>query len=92
MIWLLIIGALAAVGVASRSAAGTRVLGRIWLVGSVLWMLAALWDLALIPGAPPLGWHPGLTRILIEVLGPPVLALLLMRTIAWVIAPRRLSR
>ena len=89
---ILIIAAIVAVALAARSPYGTTVLGRLWLVGSILWVLAALWDLALLPGAPALGWHPGMTRILIEVLGPPLLALLLMRTIAWITAPRPLSR
>jgi hypothetical protein len=84
-----VVAAVVAVALAARSQYGTMVLGRLWLVASALWMLLAAWDLALLPGAPALGWHPGMIRILLEILGPPVAVLLLFRTVAWTTAPPR---
>ena len=83
--WLLLIGALVVVAVAARSRQGTRVLARIWVVLSLCWVPLALWDLALIPGAPPLGWTPSPTSILAEVALPPLDILAVFVVIRWII-------
>ncbi|MGH7087977.1 MAG: hypothetical protein ACREE4_03825 [Stellaceae bacterium] len=78
MLWLVIIGAVVTAGIASRSAAGTRVLGRFWLVASAVWIVGVF----ALGAAGPGDVGPDLITAL--ALLPPIAALVLVRLVAWI--------